>query len=84
MEVKMENVTQFFYALDDFMWGSWMTILILATGILLSLRFRFRYQRSIVFNFKNTFAKMLSEGEGEGTISGFKAACTALANTVGT
>ncbi len=80
----MEAITNFFYAVDDFMWGSWMTVLILVTGILLSIRFGFRYQTKIVFNFKNTFAKIRSGGEGEGSISGFRAACTALANTVGT
>ncbi len=80
----VEAITQFFYAVDDFMWGSWMTVLILLTGVILSVRFGFRYQRKIGFNFKNTFAKIRSQGEGEGTISGFRAACTALANTVGT
>ena len=80
----MQAVTDFLYKIDDFMWGSWMTVLILATGIILSIAFKFRYQRKIRFNFKNTFAKMMSKGEGEGSISGFRAACTALANTVGT
>ncbi|MCR5771867.1 MAG: amino acid carrier protein [Butyrivibrio sp.] len=80
----MERVTDFLYSVDDFMWGSWMTVLILTVGIVLTIRFRFSYQRKIVFNFKNTFAKIRSGSEGEGTISGFRAACTALANTVGT
>ncbi|WP_027216741.1 alanine/glycine:cation symporter family protein [Butyrivibrio fibrisolvens] len=77
-------MTEFLYAIDDFMWGSWMTALILIVGIVLSIRFGFRYQRKIIFNFKNTFGKIRSGNEGEGTISGFRAACTALANTVGT
>ncbi len=34
--------------------------------------------------FKNTFGKMFDKGEGEGTITSFQAACTALANTIGT
>lgn len=80
----MQAITDFLYMIDDFMWGSWMTILILATGVILSICFKFRYQRKIAFNFRNTFAKMRSRGEGEGTVSGFRAACTALANTVGT
>ena len=80
----MGSLSDFLYMIDDLMWGSWMTVLILATGIILSVCFRFRYQRKIIFNFRNTFAKMLSPGEGEGTVSGFRAACTALANTVGT
>lgn len=77
----MQAVTDFLYMIDDFMWGSWMTVLILATGIILSIAFKFRYQTKIGFNFKNTFANMTSKGEGEGSISGFRAACTALANT---
>ncbi len=80
----MDRITEILYRIDDFMWGSWMTVLILATGIILSLAFRFRYQRKIIFNFKNTYGSMFSSGEGEGSISGFRAACTALANTVGT
>ena len=51
----MQAVTDFLYKIDDFMWGSWMTVLILATGIILSIAFKFRYQRKIRFNFKNTF-----------------------------
>ena len=61
-----------------------MTILLVGVGIIFSIRFSFRYQWKIAFNFKNTFAKIGAKGEGEGTISGFRAACTALANTVGT
>ncbi|MDO5132533.1 MAG: amino acid carrier protein [Eubacteriales bacterium] len=80
----MAGFTDFLYAIDDFMWGTWMTILLVGVGIILSIRFAFRYQRKIIFNFRNTFAKMGAAGEGEGTISGFRAACTALANTVGT
>ncbi len=80
----MEQITNFLYWLDDLLWGTPMTVAVLATGIILSIRFGFRYQRKIGFNFKHTFGKMFSKGEGEGSISGFQAACTALANTVGT
>ena len=66
------------------MWGTWMTVLLVGIGIILSIRFAFRYQRKIIFNFKNTYGRIGAKGEGEGTISGFRAACTALANTVGT
>ncbi len=61
-----------------------MTILLVGVGIIFSIRFSFRYQWKIAFNFKNTFAKIGAKGEGEGTVSGFRATCTALANTVGT
>ena len=66
------------------MWGTWMTVLILGTGIFLSIRFRFYYNfRKIPFHFKNTYGKMFKKGEGTGTVSGFAAACTAMANTIG-
>ena len=80
----MEKLTEFLYWLDDLLWGNWMTVAVVGMGVLLSIRFGFRYQRKLRFNFKNTFGKMLEKGEGEGTISGFRAACTALANTIGT
>ncbi len=80
----MSQITDFLNWLDNLLWGTPMTVAVLATGIILSIRFGFRYQRRIGFNFKNTFGKMFSKGEGEGSISEFQAACTALANTVGT
>ncbi len=80
----MESISAFLEWLDGVLWGAPMTVLVFVTGVLLSIRFGFRYQRKIGFNFKNTFGKMFSGGSGVGTVSGFKAACTALANTVGT
>ncbi len=71
-------------SISDFMWGTWMTVLLVGTGLYLSIRFGFRYNfRSIGFHFKNTFGKMFQKGEGTGTVSGFAAACTAMANTIG-
>ena len=80
----METITNFLYNMDDLLWGTPMTVAVLAMGILLTIRFGFRYQRKIGFNFRNTYGKMFVKGEGEGSVSGFRAACTALANTVGT
>lgn len=80
----MERISDFIVSLADFMWGTWMTVLLVSTGIILSFLFRFCYQTKIGFHFKNTYLKMFRKGEGIGTVSGFAAACTALANTVGT
>lgn len=80
----MQALTDWLYWVDDLLWGTPMIVILVGLGILLSIRFGFRYQRKIIFNFKNTYAKIGDKGEGNGTISGFKAACTALANTVGT
>ena len=77
-------ILNFLTAVSDFMWGTWMTVLLVGTGLYLSIRFGFRYNfRNIGFHFKNTFGKMFSGGEGTGTVSGFAAACTAMANTIG-
>lgn len=70
--------------ISDFLWGAPMSIALVGTGIILSIAFKFRYQLKMKFHFMNTYAKAFSKGEGEGTVSGFAAACTALANTVGT
>ena len=51
----MTSLTDFMYWLDDLLWGNAMTVVVVGTGILLSLRFGFAYQRRIGFNFKNTF-----------------------------
>ena len=82
----MEEIAQWLYAIDELVWGTPMTVILIGTGIILSIRFGFRYQRKMCFNARNTYGQALKkgDGEGEGTISGFRAACTALANTVGT
>ena len=51
----MAAITDFLYMIDDFMWGTWMTILLVGVGIIFSIRFSFRYQWKIAFNFKNTW-----------------------------
>ena len=80
----MQSIVDFLYMVDDMLWGTPMVVIVLGTGIFLSLRFGFSYQRKLKFNIKNTFGNMTSAGEGVGTVSSFRAACTGLANTVGT
>lgn len=70
--------------ISDFLWGTPMTVALVGTGIYLGLRFGWRYNfRNIGFHFRNTFGKMFQKGDGAGTVSGFAAACTAMANTIG-
>lgn len=80
----MQSIVDFLYMVDDMLWGTPMVVIVLGTGIFLSLRFGFSYQRKLKFNIKNTFGNMTAAGEGVGTVSSFRAACTGLANTVGT
>ena len=77
-------MSEILIAIADFLWGTPMTVVLVGTGLYLSIRFRFCYNfRKIAFNWRNTYGKMFQRGEGAGTISGFAAACTAMANTIG-
>ena len=80
----MELILHVIQSISDFLWGTPMTVALVGTGLYLSIKFKFRYITKIVFHFKNTFGKMFKgNDEGEGTVSGFAAACTAMANTIG-
>lgn len=74
----MQSIVDFLYMVDDMLWGTPMVVIVLGTGIFLSLRFGFSYQRKLKFNIKNTFGNMTAAGEGVGTVSSFRAACTGL------
>lgn len=68
-------------AIDSFVWGPPLLVLLVGTGIILSARLRFlqigKLPRALGLIFK---AKSL----GAGDTSSFKALCTALAATIGT
>lgn len=80
----MQSVIKNVVALTDFFWG-WPILLLLMGGgvwIMFQLRFvQFRYFPTIM---KETFGKMFSSSVGgEGTVSPFQAASTALASSIG-
>ena len=81
----MDTILHIIQTISDFLWGTPMSVSLVATGLYLSYKFKFRYNfRKFGFNFKNTYGKMFKgNGNGEGTVSGFAAACTAMANTIG-
>ncbi|MCR5764896.1 MAG: alanine:cation symporter family protein [Treponema sp.] len=66
--------------IDDFVWGIPTMILILATGLILTIRARGIQFSKLGRAFKGIFKK----NEGEGELSGFAALCTALSATIGT
>ena len=72
-------------AVSDALWGTPMIVVLVSMGLYLSIRFHFYYNfRHIGFHFRNTFGKMFQrQGSGQGSVSGFAAACTAMANTIG-
>ena len=65
---------------DDVVWGIPTIVLILFTGLLLTIRCRGIQFTKLGRAFKQIFKK----NEGEGELSGFSALCTALSATIGT
>lgn len=71
---------------DDFVWGPVMLILLVGTGIYLTIRTGFLPWRNLGYALKSTLSKEArtkKEG-GKGDISPFSALTTALAATIGT
>lgn len=70
---------------DDFVWGPVMLVLLVGTGIFLTIRLKFRPWRNLGFAIKNTLSKEArTTKRGEGDVSPFSALTTALAATIGT
>ena len=75
------NFTELLVKIDDFVWGIPLIVLIMGTGIMLTLRLRGLQIRHL----PRAFKYMISNEEGaEGEVSSFGAFCTAMAATIGT
>ena len=71
--------------LNSFAWGPWMLLLLVGTGVYLTVRMGFLQFRKFGYAMKNTLGKIFRKTEaGEGEITPFQAVSTALAATVGT
>lgn len=72
-------------AIDDFVWGPVMLILLVGTGVFLTVRLKFRPWRNLGYALKSTLSKEArTTSRGEGDVSPFSALTTALAATIGT
>lgn len=71
---------EFFNQIDTFIWGPPLLILLVGTGIYLSIRLGLLQ----VIKLPKALRLIFAESEGHGDISSFAALCTALAATVGT
>lgn len=67
--------------IDSFVWGPPLLVLLVGTGILLTIRLGLIQILKLPMALKLIFC---AESEGEGDVNSFKALCTALAATVGT
>ena len=71
--------------LNGIAWGPWMLILLVGTGVYMSIRLGFLQFRKFGYAMKNTIGKVFTKQKaGAGEVTPFQAVTTALAATVGT
>ncbi len=71
--------------INGFVWGLPMMVLIMGVGVYLTIRCGFPQFRHFVHIMKNTLGKAFEKTEkSQGSVSPFKAMCTALAASIGT
>ncbi|MCG8530508.1 MAG: sodium:alanine symporter family protein, partial [Desulfovibrionales bacterium] len=79
----MENLTQLLNAVDSFIWGPPLLILLMGTGIYLTLRLGLLQITRLPLALKFLFAGR-EDSDHQGDVSSFAALCTALSATIGT
>ena len=84
MEKFMENLTQVLNAIDSFVWGPVMLVLLVGTGIFLTIRTKALCWRNLPYALKSVLSKEARQKKGDGDVSPFSALTTALAATIGT
>lgn len=87
MEVfsKMDIIANILSAIDSFVWGPVMLVLLVGTGIFLTIRTQFLGWRNLPYALRSGLGKEArTTKRGEGDISPFSALTTALAATIGT
>ena len=81
----MEKLANALSAIDSFVWGPVMLILLVGTGIYLTIRLKFITWRNLGYALKSTLSKEARKStRGTGDVSPFSALTTALAATIGT
>ena len=80
----MEKALQIFNKIDSLVWGPPLLVLLVGTGIYLSIRLGFLQIGKLPLAFKYLFKKGDDDSTGEGDVTSFQALCTALAATIGT
>ena len=83
--VEMEKLNAIVTSIDNFVWGPLMLILLVGTGVVLTIRTKFLTWRNLGYALKSTLSKEArTKSRGVGDVSPFSALTTALAATIGT
>ena len=80
----MELFMQIMDRIDTFVWGPVMLILLVGTGVFLTVRLGFRTWKNLPYSLRSVLSKEARSRTGTGDISPFASLMTALAATIGT
>lgn len=80
----MEKISQILNSINDLVWGPPLLIILVGTGIYLTIRLKLLQVFKLPLALKYVFAKDSDDEEGNGDVSSFGALCTALSATIGT
>lgn len=79
-----ETLSNILTAIDGFVWGPVMLILLVGTGIFLTIRTKALCWRNLPYAISSVLSKESRQKKGDGDVSPFSALTTALAATIGT
>lgn len=80
----IELIQPFMEKVSGLVWGPYMLVLLVGTGVFLTIRLAFWQIRMLPFAFKQVFSKHEHAKQQQGDISHFGALMTALSATIGT
>ena len=80
----MKMLSDVLVKIDDFVWGPVMLILLVGTGVFLTIRTQALCWRNLPYALRSVLSKEARQKKGEGDVSPFSALTTALAATIGT
>lgn len=81
----MTKISDAVSSIDSFVWGPVMIVLLIGTGIFLTVKLKFRTWRNLGYALRSVLSRdARSTGRGKGDVSPFACLCTALAATIGT
>ena len=81
----LEAFSNLIARIDGAVWGPVMLVILVGTGIYLTLRTKFLVWRNLPFSIHSTLSKEARQTDsGSGDVSPFASLCTALAATIGT
>lgn len=84
MNQFVSSLSDILSTIDDIVWGPIMLVLLVGTGIFLTIRTKALCWRNLPYALRSVLSKEARQKKGDGDVSPFSALTTALAATIGT